>query len=208
MKNLVLSVILAGTLMGCGNRQAREKQAEPVPEPAGEAVQDPVPDQANKGQGLQYALAVQGTLGKTLQGKIRQAGTSGAIAFCNVHALPITDSIGLALGARISRITDKARNPLNRASVEEMAIIGKYRGQLSSGETPEPLLVRQDGQVHFYYPILTSELCLQCHGTPGSQMDAEVYAELRQLYPDDQATGYSANELRGLWKVAFTEKQP
>jgi hypothetical protein len=159
-------------------------------------------------KGLQYAMAVQATLGKTLQQKIGEEGTLGAIEFCNLNALAITDSLSLELGATISRITDRPRNPLNRASDEEMKFLSAYREDLAEGHTAKGLVALQDNTIHFYYPIVTNSLCLQCHGSLDSGVSPEVYSKLRELYPQDRAMAYSSGELRGLWKVSFPEEQP
>lgn len=158
--------------------------------------------------GREYAMAVQAALGKTLQEKIKEEGTLGAIEFCNLNALAITDSLSRELGATISRITDRPRNPKNLASDQELKYIAAYKEDLADGFTAEGLVALQDNTLHFYYPIVTNDLCLQCHGTPDSGIAPEVYSKIREHYPRDRAVGYAAGELRGLWKVAFPEDKP
>jgi len=43
--------------------------------------------------------------------------------------------------------------------------------------------------------------CLKCHG---EQLDPAVQARIKELYPDDKATGYKTGDLRG----AVTIRQP
>lgn len=206
MRKQLLIWMMPIALLACkGNGEGKEqgvsgsgKQAEVRTE------ETPTPDQYRE-RGMKYALAVQATLGKTLQQKIREEGTVGAIEFCNLNALAITDSLSGEFGAGISRITDRPRNPQNTASGEEMKFISNFRGELSTGQTPEALIVRQEDRTNFYYPIVTNELCLQCHGRPESEISPEVYSKLQQRYPEDRAVGYTAGELRGLWKVSFPE---
>ena len=200
MKNVIMLGLLAGVLIGCGG-DPQKKKATAQPEKDGQ--QTSAVDYRK--EGMDYAMAVQGALGKTLQGKIKETGTAGAIEFCNVRALAITDSVARTLGASISRITDQPRNPQNRANAEEMKFISNFRAELAAGQAPEPLIVRQDSLIYFYYPILTNNLCLQCHGKRDSDIAPEVYQKLEILYPEDKAVAYSANQLRGLWKVAFNE---
>ena len=197
MKKFMLMGLIAAGLFGCGEGDSQKKKTAAESEPAMEDYRK---------QGMNYSLAVQGKLGKTLQAKIQETGPAGAIEFCNVKALAITDSLSQTLGASISRITDQPRNPRNRANAEENKYMSNYRAALASGQTPEPLIVRQDSLTYFYYPILTNNLCLQCHGQPNSDIAPEVYSRIQQLYPQDMAVAYSANELRGLWKVAFATK--
>ena len=42
---------------------------------------------------------------------------------------------------------------------------------------------------------------MQCHGNPDSQIKDATLAKINQLYPADEATGYSEGELRGIWVV-------
>ncbi len=207
-KPLLLCILATALAFGC--KDIKEPKGEP---PAGEAAVESLPAEgytaeAVREKGMEYAMATQAVLGKTLQGKIKSEGTVAAIGFCNLRALPITDSLSREKGAAISRITDRPRNPLNRASDEEMKFISRFRGELAAGEAPEALVVRQDDRTNFYYPILTNNLCLQCHGRPEKEITPEVLSVLRERYPGDRATGYAANEFRGLWKVSFPMKQP
>ena len=43
--------------------------------------------------GLSFAMSTKQQLGKNLMNAIKTEGTPNAIAFCNVHAYPITDSL-------------------------------------------------------------------------------------------------------------------
>ena len=206
MKYSLLTLLLFALVLGCRD-SGTKKNADP--DVADTAVDDPAkpamsPD-AYREKGMEYAMAVQGALGKTLQAKIQEEGIREAVVFCHVEALPITDSLSEKLGARISRITDKPRNPLNSAGAEEMKFISNFRAELAGGQTPEALVVRQGEHTTFYYPILTNNLCLKCHGTPGEDIVPDLLSTISELYPEDQATGYSASQLRGLWKVTFTE---
>ena len=209
MKKQLLFWILAFALLACKGEGAKKGQDSPESEKKAEFQAGPSHTTEDyRETGLQYAMAVQATLGKTLQQKIKGEGTLGAIEFCNLNALAITDSLSRELGATISRITDRPRNPQNRATDEEVKLMTRYREDLADGHTPEGLVALRDSTIHFYYPIVTNSLCLQCHGTPQSEIAPEVYSEIQERYPQDRAIAYSAGELRGLWKVAFPQEQP
>lgn len=170
--------------------------------PAGEqhdATDTDVPDYLATGQ-----LIVSGTqavLAKNLIDAIHEAGPEHALEFCNVQAIPLTDSMSVALNARIRRASDKPRNPTNRATETEEQYIRLFASQSAQGEQPEPVIVIQSDVVTGYYPILTNALCLQCHGKPGPDISAATLEKINALYPEDMATGYEVNMIRGTWVV-------
>jgi hypothetical protein len=49
-------------------------------------------------------------------------------------------------------------------------------------------------------------MCLQCHGDPANDISPETLNKIQTLYPDDAATGYKTNELRGIWVVEMPKK--
>lgn len=150
--------------------------------------------------GLKHALATKAVLGKNLMGALSEKGTSGALAFCNTRAIHLTDSMAVEEGVAIKRVSDKPRNPMNQANAEELAYIAKAKEQLSKGEEIKPQLTAMTDYDLGYYPITTNAMCLQCHGSK-ENIDAETLASLNELYPEDKATGYGENELRGIWVV-------
>ncbi len=152
--------------------------------------------------GMNYAMAAQKLLGQNLTEAIQSKGLPGALEFCNVQAIPLTDSVSRQYNAVIRRVSDKPRNPGNQANAEELQHIARYKQQLAAGEKPEPVVLHRNGIAQFYYPITTNGLCLQCHG-PHDSLQAELLQKLTVLYPDDKATGYSLNEVRGIWSIAF-----
>jgi hypothetical protein len=74
---------------------------------------------------------------------------------------------------------------------------------IAAGKEPKPVVIRDKNEVDFYYPITTNTMCLQCHGKPREQIAPETLATLKSLYPLDKATGYSENEVRGIWSINF-----
>lgn len=196
MKKLAIAFISLSLLAQC--REGGKKDGGAVESPA-VPVAETAPNRAEEARG--FALETQAALGKTLQAQIAQRGTAGAIGFCNLKALPITDSVAQARGVAIRRITDRPRNPINRASEAETALMGRVRDSLAKGVASGSLELYENGKTHYYFPIVTNTLCLQCHGLPGQDVAPEVGTRLAELYPDDQAMGYGPNQLRGLWKV-------
>jgi len=154
-------------------------------------------------RGLEAAMATKEALGGELMRAMKAGGPEGAVAFCNTQALPITQQMSQALGMKVSRVSDRPRNPGNAADAQEREIIGAFKEALASDQRPVPVL-REDGdKVTTYYPIITDSKCLACHGVPGDDISPATGAVIEAAYPEDQATGYGVNELRGLFVVTM-----
>lgn len=156
-------------------------------------------------RGMQMAQAAKAELGKNLMTQIQKNGVIAALNFCNIQALPITDSIATVYKAHIKRVTDKPRNPMNRANAAELQYIGTFKGQVASGEEVKPIVNTMGKEIEFYYPITTNSMCLKCHGTPSKELEMLTLSKIKELYPKDQAIGYRENEIRGIWSVRFDD---
>lgn len=155
-------------------------------------------------KGKSIAQATQAALGKNLMQAISERGTAGAIEFCNIEAIPITDSLAKIHRARVKRVSDKNRNPDNAANEAELAYIENAKNQLAADQNIKPQLKEEDGKWVAYYPILTNAMCLQCHGN-ADQVNKEALAKIQAHYPDDKALGYSENEVRGIWVIEMAK---
>lgn len=163
---------------------------------------------AGNGQGKGYlpkgkkiALQTKAQLGKNLMNAIQTQGTEAALEFCSVRAIPLTDSMAIALNAKVKRVSDKNRNPNNAANEVELNYINLVKKQLLDGETVKPQMQNINGKHVGYYPILTNQMCLQCHGKPDEQVKPATLAKINAKYPNDKAMGYGENELRGIWVI-------
>lgn len=153
--------------------------------------------------GMEYANSTQAALGQKLMKKVGEKGTDGAVDFCNVEAIPLTDSMAAIHQVSIRRVTDRPRNPDNAASANELSLMKAYLSEIKDGKELEAKLKVDSAQVHFYYPINTNTFCLNCHGQPNKEVNKETLAILSERYPNDKALNYTANELRGMWSITF-----
>ncbi|WP_333695842.1 c-type heme family protein [Flavobacterium sp.] len=153
--------------------------------------------------GLDYALGTKKVLGKNLMEAIQQKGTMEALTFCNHQAIPLTDSMATQFNANIKRVSDKNRNPNNKAYAEELYYIAQFKKELAEKKESKPIALEKGDKIQFYYPIETNTMCLQCHG---KQIKPEVQRQILKLYPKDLAIGYDENEVRGIWSITFTKK--
>lgn len=153
--------------------------------------------------GLKHAMAVQKVLGGNLKAAMQAGGPMSAVEFCHLNALALTDSAASAQGVRIKRVSDQERNSKNAANADELAYITAMKDAINGGEAPSAAGTVLNGQFTGYYPITTQELCLKCHGNPGTQVTPELATHIASKYPEDKALGYGVGELRGIWVVEF-----
>jgi cytochrome c2/uncharacterized protein YnzC (UPF0291/DUF896 family) len=173
----------------------------------GRGMQQSSPDtfSTSEDRGLHYARTTMSELGKNLMGTIQKKGVIPALEFCKIKAIPLTDSMATVHNAIINRVSDKPRNPKNKASILELQYLDIFKNQVTAGKEVEPIINKQGNDVQFYYPIITNTLCLQCHGTPNKEIASITLKKINDLYPNDAATGYTENEVRGMWSIRFTE---
>ncbi len=142
-----------------------------------------------------------------LQAGMKAGGPVNAISVCHTKAPEITSSVSKEKGWSIGRTSLKTRNPSNKPDSWELAVLKKFEERKAAGEDPKKMefaeVVEADGKKTFRYmkAIPTGAVCLACHG---ESIKPEVKARLKELYPDDQATGFREGDIRG----AFTIKQP
>lgn len=147
------------------------------------------------------------TLKQELQGGMQDGGPVNAISVCNLSAPAIANTYSVRNGWDVGRTSLKLRNPDNAPDDWERSVLESFEERKAAGEDPAKIehyeAVRRDGVREFRYmkAIPTAQLCLACHG---ENIDSITMTRLEKLYPDDQARGYKAGDIRG----AFTIIQP
>ena len=120
-----------------------------------------------------------------------------AVDVCHLDAPAIAESFA-ADNIRVGRSSHKLRSLANAPSPWMDEIINDY---LNAPQAQQPVVVAlADGRIGYAEPILTQPLCLTCHG---DSIAPAVKAQLAELYPDDQATGFDVGELRGIFWAEF-----
>lgn len=149
-------------------------------------------------------------LSSNLVWAIANGGISHALPYCSDIALPLVTAVGDSNAVTLRRVTHKPRNPANRATESELAILNQFQTLVGQGQPPAPVVeTNAQGAVSFFAPIvLNNPLCLNCHGQPGVDIAAEHTQLIRQRYPGDEATGFKLGELRGMWRVDFRASLP
>ena len=139
-------------------------------------------------------------LGGNLQAHLKAGGPMDAFKFCSDQAYPLTENVDNTMGTDVSvkRVSLQYRNPANAPQQDEKAILEALQTLKANGAVLPDELVETvgNGTYKYYKPLLINkEACLKCHGDIGK--NPELAKAIKERYPDDLATGYKMNDLRG-----------
>ncbi len=136
------------------------------------------------------ASNLKGTLLARVKRAMKQGGATGAVQVCSQQALELTAKVARDHGVRLGRTATRLRNPENAPPAWMKPILAK------EGGLKGPQVVELPTGYGVALPIKTAKACLRCHGDEGS-LDPKLRAKLKELYPDDAATGFKQGDLRG-----------
>ena len=99
-------------------------------------------------------------------------------------------------GYRFNNVSDRPRNPDNRADRFELAAMDYYRAHPGATERMEPI-AEDNGKRWFHYtaPIWTEGYCLSCHGAEASAPES-----IRKTYAG-ASFDYKEGDLRGVMSI-------
>jgi len=159
--------------------------------------------------GDEITNATQQSLTSHLQEALSGGDLSAAISYCNLNALPITDSLAKKYNAAIRRVSLKTRNPKNQPNEMERTLLDAYVYNQEQGLSLTDNVQKLDEAVFLYNKpiVIKNALCLNCHGKKGETLSDETLLQLVKLYPNDEATGYHINDFRGMWSVELKKAE-
>lgn len=145
-----------------------------------------------------------------LQKEMAAGGPAGAVGVCSDLAPSIAGRISRETGWRVTRVSEKVRNPLlGMPDAWEQKVLLDFDKRASNGEdigkmSFSEVVSEPDGRFFRYMKaVAVKQPCLACHGTE-EQIAPSVRAILKERYPHDRATGYKLGDLRG----AISVKEP
>ena len=186
---------------------ACQEPTEPAPEPAQPDAADGVADAMALARANEAATLLAQNLRSRLQAELAKGDLVAAARACSDEAQAIAAQVRGEKQVRVGRSSLRLRNPNNGGPMWVQTWL-QGAGELAEGVTPiSEVTDTQDGRVaRVIRPIAVEPQCLACHGAP-EQLDPGIQAILAERYPDDQATGYRAGDLRGaLWAEAIVAK--
>lgn len=134
--------------------------------------------------------------------RMQTGGVMSAVTVCADTAQLLTKNFATDKNVYIKRVSFKNRNPKNYPDdfesaalefFEEMHAAGKLQ-QMS--EYAEVTRFEDGTYIRYMTPIFIQAPCLNCHGEKSAMSD-QVVSFLSEKYPEDKATGYELDELRG-----------
>ncbi|MDD4929908.1 MAG: DUF3365 domain-containing protein [Gallionella sp.] len=135
------------------------------------------------------------------QKAVSEGGPESAIGVCQDIAPKMAGDISRQTGWKLTRVSLKVRNPLlGTPDAWEQKQLQSFAARAAEGEKPETLeaaeIVQEPAGKSFRFmkAIALQPGCVACHG---SNEQILVKAKLAADYPHDQATGYSAGQIRG-----------
>lgn len=184
-------------LWGCANDPGARAPAPPTEVEAPPQAGDDADAEALE-KTRNAAMKLGSTLKARLVATLQQDGPLKALNICADEAQGMTAMVRGETGVTVGRLGTRTRNPANRAPAWAQQWLADANAAGQSSWEPSVSIRERDGRrmATFAAPIVVAEPCLACHGQPKEA----VAAALAQRYPDDQATGYRAGDLRGvLW---------
>lgn len=178
----ILTLLLLVTVVSCQQNTPRDKDISIL-----------------KDKADSIATLSQNVLLQNVANAIQKGGTEYAVDFCNVEAIPITDSLSKDVQMYIQRITDKNRNPKNNLKTKtDRSIFDEFKRKTELSDT---LLIEKEKYVYYKRINIAVPICLKCHGNPQADIETKTLQKINIFYPNDKAVGYKLNDLRGLWKI-------
>ena len=154
------------------------------------------------GEMREVAAAMPPKMIKVLNDEIEKSGFANAISVCREKAPAMAKQTSEAKNMQIRRVSLRNRSPNAVPDAWERQVLEDFDKRADAGESPGTLEVSKefvvDGKrmVRYMKALPTQAECLACHGTD-KHMNEDALARIRELYPDDKATGFRPGQIRG-----------
>jgi cytochrome c551/c552 len=145
-----------------------------------------------------------GQLGQKLKSAMSTDGPVAAVSVCKESAPAIARQLSIANDAKVTRVGTRVRNQnMGIPNAWQKEALTQFEARLAQGEKAADIeywQVADNGhgksELRYAKAIAVQPQCLSCHGS-AQDIAAPLAEKLRIEYPNDQATGYSAGQLRG-----------
>lgn len=151
-------------------------------------------------QAKQKISSFSGSLKLSLIEAIQSKGFSHAVNVCKIEAPKIAQQLSTD-GWEVARTSLKVRNPDNQADSWEAQTLNTFDSAFKAGSPVTELTAKmQDEQVYRYMQAIpTGQVCLACHG---QTVEPVLLETIRTSYPQDAATGFTLEDIRGAFTLS------
>lgn len=167
--------------------------------------------EVTKEQAIEKSKEMVGELGGALRSKLQEtiktSGFAAAIPVCKDMAPAKAKEVSEKYKASIRRVSLKNRSTSNTPDPYEALMLENMEHDQAEGKLKEAyveVVTSANGRksLRLMKPVVTEALCLNCHGMP-DKLNPEAAKAIKDLYPDDKATGYGLNQIRGAVTVIY-----
>lgn len=145
-----------------------------------------------------------GQLGQKLKAAMSSEGPVAAVSVCKEAAPAIARQLSAANDAKVTRVGTRVRNQaMGVPNAWQQQALTQFEARMAQGEKAADIeywQVADNGhggrELRYAKAIAVQAQCLSCHGA-AQDIAAPLAEKLRIEYPNDQATGYLAGQLRG-----------
>lgn len=195
MKAYLAIICISLSLVACGEDKSAPKSVEVEEVPAKQELID---------EAKAAVKVLGGSLKTELVNAMKAGGPMAALDICVKKAPTLTAAVAKEKKLDIGRVSLKNRNPKNAPKAWQTIVMNDFKDRKLKGDKPESLVyaktVTVDGKQEFRFmkAIPTGGVCLTCHG---ATLSPEISAKIKEHYPDDKATGFTLDDLRGAFYV-------
>lgn len=129
---------------------------------------------------------------------IQSGGLDAGVEVCHSKAPQIAERLSSERWS-VARTSLKTRNQGNAPDQWEHETLKQFDARFKQGEVSANLVATLSDKKHFRFmkAIPMDQVCLACHG---NSIDPSLLKTIQKYYPNDGATGFSLEDIRG----AFT----
>jgi hypothetical protein len=137
-----------------------------------------------------------------IQAEVEKRGTEQALVAYSHLSPKILADAAQETGWEIRQISPRNRNPKGLPDTWESGVLDEFARRIAAGEPPIHMdkgeVVVDGGKRYYRYmqPMMMQRVCMECHG-PEDAINPGVRQRIKELYPEDRATGYTDGMMRG-----------
>lgn len=169
-------------------------------------AQDPMAGESDMvRQSRAMSAELGGKLKAQLEAALKSGGPASALGVCQTVAPAIGGELSQSFGGEVGRTALKVRNTDNAPDAFEAKILERFVAEAANGADLTKLehseTVEENGKRLFRYMKaipMAEKPCAACHG---KTIDPPLLDKIRELYPEDQATGFVPGEVRGAFTI-------